>query len=61
MSASLHVSIIHQTEISDAAKTAPENFHGGLSVGVVCRLEAQLLEAQPVEEHLQGADEVSQG
>ena len=24
---------------------APENFHGGLSVGVVGRLEAQLLEA----------------
>ena len=39
---------------------APEDFHGGLSVGVVGWLEAQLLQAQPVKEHLQRANEIPQ-
>ena len=38
----------------------PEDLHGGLCVWIVGRLEAQLLQAKPVKEHLQGAYEVSQ-
>lgn len=38
----------------------PEDLHGGFSVGVVGWLEAQLLQAQPVKEHLQSANQVAQ-
>ena len=51
--------LVHAGET--ARGRAPEDFHGGLSVGVVGRLEAQLLEAQPVKEHLQGSNEISEG
>ena len=40
---------------------APEDLHGGLGVGVVGRLEAQLRQAQALEELFERAYEVAQG
>ena len=48
-------------EFAEASQMAPEDLHGRFIIWVVGRLEAQLFQPKPVKEHLQGANQVSQG
>ena len=45
---------------SKALNPVPENLHGRLSVGVVGWFETQLLQAEPVKEQFERADQVPQ-
>ena len=69
-----HEAVPRQSNLSQASNTPhmtgkrlhivhclPEDLHGWLGVGVVGRLEAQLLQPQPVKKHFEGANEVFQG
>jgi hypothetical protein len=47
-------------QIWAATGNSPENLHGRLRVWIVCWLEAQLLQAQTLEEGMQSADEVTE-
>ena len=51
----------HARKAGACAKATPEDLHGGLGVGIVGRLEAQLRESQALEELPQGADEMPEG